>query len=105
MSDAKLFTAIYIPKTPFVNGVLKPQKTKKYNFELLENEKIADTLYHFIYKKDEKQIHSFYYIGDLEDVWEKYLFVENNDLYDDFVSQFWGGGQRYGEEPKELQRI
>ncbi|UOE56434.1 hypothetical protein [Cytobacillus oceanisediminis] len=28
---------------------------------------------------------------------EKYLFVENNDLYDDFVSQFWGGGQRYWE--------
>lgn len=23
--------------------------------------------------------------------------MENNDLYDDFVSQFWGGGQRYWE--------
>jgi hypothetical protein len=35
MSDAKLFTAAYFPKTPFVNGVLKPKKTKKYHFELL----------------------------------------------------------------------
>ncbi|WP_108671796.1 hypothetical protein [Peribacillus acanthi] len=97
MSDVKLFTAIYIPETPFVNGVLKPKKTKKLNFELLESKKIADTLYHFIYKKDEKQIHSYYYIGDLEDALERYLFVESNDLYDDFVSQFWGGGQRYWE--------
>jgi hypothetical protein len=97
MSDEKLFTAIYIPETPFVNGVLKPKKTKKNNFKLLESEKIADTLYHFIYKKDEKQIHSYYYIGDLEDVLERYLLVENTDLYHDFVSQFWGGGQRYWE--------
>lgn len=97
MSNIRLFTAIYIPETPFVNGVLKPKKTKKNNFGLLESEKIADTLYHFIYKKDEKQIHSYYYIGDLEDDLERYLFVESNDLYDDFVSQFWGGGQRYWE--------
>lgn len=97
MSDVKLFTAIYIPETPFVNGGLKPKSTKKNNFDLLESEKIADTLYHFIYKKDEIQIHSYYYIGDLEDALERYLFVENNDLYDDFVSQFWGGGQRYWE--------
>lgn len=86
MSDAKLFTAIYIPETPFVNGVLKPKSTKKSNFDLLESEKIADALYHFIYKKDEIQIHSYYYIGDLEDDSERYLFVENNDLYDDYVS-------------------
>jgi hypothetical protein len=97
MSNVKLFTAIYIPETPFVNGVLKPSKAKKYNFELLESNKIADTLYHFIYKKNGKQIHSFYFIGDLEDELERYLFVENNDLYDEFVSQFWGGGERYWE--------
>ncbi len=97
MSNVKLFTAIYIPETPFVNGVLKPSKAKKYNFELLESNKIADTLYHFIYKKNDKQIHSFYFIGDLEDELERYLFVENNDLYDEFVSQFWGGGERYWE--------
>lgn len=28
MSDVKLFTAIYIPETPFVNGGLKPKSTK-----------------------------------------------------------------------------
>ncbi|MBT2617361.1 MULTISPECIES: hypothetical protein [unclassified Bacillus (in: firmicutes)] len=95
MSNEKLFTAIYIPETPFVNGVLKPKKAKKYNFELFTNKKIADTLYHFIYKKNDKQIHSFYLIGDLEDELERYLFVENNELYDEFVSQFWGGGERY----------
>ena len=43
MSEIKLFTSIYIPETPFVNGVLKPKKTKKSNFELLESKKIADT--------------------------------------------------------------
>lgn len=96
MANEKLFKAIYIPETPFVNGVLKPKKGKKYNFELLESEKVVNNLYHFIYKRDEKQIHS-YYFEDLEDALERYLFVENNDLYDDFVSQFWGGGQRYWE--------
>ncbi|MGE7907237.1 hypothetical protein ACQKNS_22840 [Peribacillus sp. NPDC094092] len=95
MSNEKLFTAIYIPETPFVNGVLKPKKAKKYNFELSTTKKIADTLYHFIHKKNDKQIHSFYMIGDLEDELGRYLFVENNELYDDFVSQFRGGGQRY----------
>ena len=97
MSNEKLFTAIYIPETPFVNGLLKPKKAKKYNFELLENKKIANTLYHFIYKKSEKQIHSYYFIGDMEYKFERYLFVENNNLYDEFVSQFWGGRQRYSE--------
>lgn len=102
MLDTKLFTAIYIPETPFVNGVLKPKKTKKNNFELLESKKLADTLFHFIYKKGEKQIHSYYYIVDLEDPLERYLFVESNDLYDDFVSQFWGGGQRYWESGMDI---
>jgi hypothetical protein len=97
MSDYKLCTAIYIPETPFIKGVLKPKEAKKYNFELLTNKKIEDSLYHFIYKKNDKQIHSFYFIGDLEDELERYLFVENNSLYDDFISQFWGGGQRYWE--------
>jgi hypothetical protein len=41
MSNVKLFTAIYIPETPFVNGLLKLSKAKKYNFELLESNKIV----------------------------------------------------------------
>ncbi|MBT2681966.1 hypothetical protein J7E38_23685 [Bacillus sp. ISL-35] len=96
MANEKLFTAIYIPGTPFVNGVLKPKKAKKYNFELLKTKKVVSNLYHFIYIRDEKQIHS-YYFEDLEDDLERYLFVENNDIREDFVSQFWGGGQRYSE--------
>ncbi|MEC0277046.1 hypothetical protein [Peribacillus frigoritolerans] len=96
MANEKLFTAIYIPETPFVNGVLKPIKAKKYNFELSGSKKMVSNLYHFIYKRDEKQIHS-YYFEDLEDDLERYLFVENNDLYDDFVSQFRGGGQGIGK--------
>lgn len=101
MANEKLFTAISIPETPFVNGVLKPKKAKKYNFELLVNKKIESNLFHFIYKRDEKQIHS-YYFQNLEDDLERYLFVENNDLYDDFVSQFWGGGQRYWESGMDV---
>lgn len=102
MSNEKLFLAIYIPETPFVDGVVKPKKAKKYNFELFANKKIADTLYHLIYKKNEKQIHSFYFIGDLEDELDRYLFVENNDLYDEFISQFWGGGERYWESGMDV---
>ncbi len=97
MSDAKLFTAIYIPKTLFANGVLKPQKTKKYNFELLENEKIADTLYHFIYKKDEKQIHSFYYIGDLEDVWENICLWKTMIYMTTLFRSFWAVDKGMGK--------
>lgn len=58
----------------------RTKKTKKNNLELLESEKIADALYHFIYKKDEIQIHSYYYIGDLKDALERYLFVFNGDF-------------------------
>ena len=101
MANEKLFTAIYILETPFVNGVLKPKKAKKYNFELFESKKMVSNLYHFIYNRDEKQIHS-YYFEDLEDDLERYLFVEYNDLYDDFVSQFWGGGQRYWESGMDV---
>jgi hypothetical protein len=101
MANEKLFTAIYIPETPFVNGVLKPKKAKKYNFELLVSKKMVSNLHHFIYKRDEKQIHSYYY-KDLEDDLERYLFVENNDLFDNFVSQFWGGGQRYWESRMDV---
>lgn len=101
MANEKLFKAIYIPETPFVNGVLMPKKAKKYHFELSESEKMAKNLYHFIYKREEKQIHSYYFV-DLEDDLERYLFVENNDLYDDFVSQFWGGGQRYWESGMDV---
>jgi len=101
LANEKLFTAIYIPETPFVNGVLKPKKAKKYNFELFESKKMVSNLYHFIYNMDEKQIHN-YYFEDLEDDLERYLFVENNDLYDDFVSQFWGGGQRYWESGMDV---
>lgn len=39
MSKTRLFTAIYIPETPFVNEVLKPKKSKKYNYELVESKK------------------------------------------------------------------
>jgi hypothetical protein len=101
MANEKLFTAIYIPETPFVNGVLKSKKAKKYNFELLESVEVVSNLYHFIYKRDENQIHSYYFVN-LEDDLERYLFVENNDLYDDFVSQFWGGGQRYWESGMDV---
>ncbi|MEY8192196.1 hypothetical protein AB4X15_21400 [Peribacillus simplex] len=101
MANEKLFTAIYIPETPFVNGVLKPKKAKKYNFELSGNKKMVSNLYHFVYKRDEKQIHC-YYFEDLEDDLLRYLFVENNDLYDDFVSQFRGGGQRYWESGMDV---
>ena len=51
MANEKLFTSVYIPDTPFVKGVLKPRKEKKYNFRLLEGKKIESNLYHFIYKK------------------------------------------------------
>lgn len=54
---------------------------------------MVDPLYYFIYKKDEKQLHSYYFIGGLEDALKRYLFVENNDLYDDFVS--------YGEQTEQ----
>ncbi|MFY0760578.1 hypothetical protein AB1K32_17120 [Metabacillus dongyingensis] len=97
MADVRLFTAIHIPETPFVNEIVRPKKIKKYKYELAESKKIADTLFHYIYKKEEKQLHCYYLIADLEDALERYLFVENNDLYDDFVSRFWGGGQRYWE--------
>lgn len=99
MANEKLFTAIYTSKTPFVNGVLKLKK--KYKFKLLDSKKIVNNLYHFIYKRDEKQIHSYYFV-DLENKLERYLFVENNDLYDDFVSQFWGGGQMYWESGMDV---
>jgi hypothetical protein len=47
MSEAKLFTVIYIPDTPFVNGVLRPKKAREFNFRLMESEQLADTLYHY----------------------------------------------------------
>ncbi|MDM5317864.1 hypothetical protein QUF49_17775 [Fictibacillus sp. b24] len=101
MANIKLFRAIYIPETPFVNGVLKPKKARKYKFELLKSEKVVNNLYHLIFKKDEKLIHS-YYFENIEDELERYLFVENNELYDDFISQFWGGGQRYWESGMDV---
>ncbi|MGM7680550.1 hypothetical protein ACSVDA_00220 [Cytobacillus sp. Hm23] len=97
MSNTDLFTAIYIPETPFVNGLLKPKRAKKFKFKISKTEKIAETLYHYLYKKEDMQIHCYYFIGDLDDKLERYLFVENNALYDEFISQFWGGGQRYWE--------
>jgi hypothetical protein len=101
MANIKLFRAIYIPETLFVNGVLKPKKTRKYKFELLKSEKVVNNLYHLIFKNDEKLIHS-YYFENIEDELERYLFVENNELYDDFISQFWGGGQRYWESGMDV---
>lgn len=96
MSHKKLFIALSIPKTPFVNGALGIKKTKKYKnkYELVESEKLADTLYHLIYKKDEIIFHCYYYIGDLDEKYERYLFVKNNDLYRNFMTQFLG---RYRE--------
>ncbi|MGM9929973.1 MAG: hypothetical protein ACI35P_18695 [Bacillus sp. (in: firmicutes)] len=97
MSNEKLFTAIYIPETPFINYILRPKMEKRHHFELVMNEKMTNTLFHFLYKKNASYIHCFYFIGDIESESERYLFVENNDLYHEFVGQFWGGGQRYWE--------
>jgi len=92
VANEKLFTAVYIPDTPFVKGVLKPRKEKKYNFRLLEGKNIESNLYHFIYKKGEQLIHSYYFKDLRTDSLGKNLFVENNALYDDFISQFSGKG-------------
>ncbi|MFJ8263858.1 hypothetical protein ACIQ4I_18280 [Rummeliibacillus sp. NPDC094406] len=67
MANEKLFTAIYIPKTPFINGRLKPSKEKKYHFKLTESQKMGDFLYHFIYERGGKPIHSYYYVEDPKD--------------------------------------
>lgn len=91
MSNEKLFTAIYIPETPFIDEKLK---INNHSFELIKSTKISDVLYHFIYKKNNEEIHTFYFNGD-EDEKDKTLFIENNQLYDKFKDQFWGGGQRY----------
>lgn len=87
MSDAKLFTAIYIPDTPFQDEKLKPKRAKKFNFKLEKSERLADTLYHFVYRKDGEQILCFYIVDDWKGPY-RYLFVENNDLFDEFTSQF-----------------
>jgi hypothetical protein len=97
MADARLFMAIYIPETPFVNEIVRPKKLKKHNYELAENKKIDNTLFHYIYKKDAKQLHCYYLIADPDDALERYLFVENNELYGDFISRFRDRGSRYWE--------
>ncbi|MBH0171531.1 hypothetical protein [Fictibacillus sp. 18YEL24] len=104
MANVKLFSAIYIPVTPFVNGVLKPKKAKKYKFESLKSEKVVNNLYQLIYKRDDKLLYN-YYFENIEDELERYLFVENNELYDNFISQFWGGGQRYWKSGMDVFRF
>lgn len=102
MSDVKLFTAIYIPETPFVNGGLKPKSTKKNNFDLLESEKIADTLYHFIYKKDEIQIHSYYYI---ESGMDTYLDIYSPETVLEQLNQAYKNRFYEEDEPTPLCHI
>lgn len=98
LANEKLFTAIYIPKTPFINGRLKLSKENKYHFKLIESKKMGDILYHFIYERGGKIIHSYYFVNDPKDKTDRYIFVENNELYKDFIAQFSGKSQDYGEE-------
>lgn len=95
MADAKLFTAIHIPGIPFVNEIIRPNKLKKHNYQLAENKKITDSLFHYLYKKDAKELHCYYLIADPDDALERYLFVENNELYHDFLSRFRDGQRQY----------
>jgi len=95
MTNAKLFTAIYIPYTPFQDEVLKPKNARKFKFKLEESELLETTLYRFVYSKNEKQIICFYIVDDWEDPY-RYLFVENNELYDEFTSQFGVAGVQGG---------
>lgn len=92
MSNVKLFTPIYIPDTPFVNEQLNPKKAKKFNFELLESNRLSDKVYHFVYCKEEKTIHCFYIVEEWTEP-ERLLFIENNELYDEFTSQFGREGE------------
>ncbi|MGG3857135.1 hypothetical protein ABET41_04040 [Metabacillus fastidiosus] len=92
MLDQRLFTPIYIPETPFVSEQLKPKEAKKYNFELKNSESLSDNVYHFIYRKGEKLINCFYVVEDWEEP-EPLLFIENNELYDEFTSQFGREGE------------
>lgn len=93
-----MFVAIYIPDTPFQDGKLKPKRAKKFNFKLEESERLADTLYRFVYSKNGEQILCFYIVDDWEGPY-RYLFVENNELYGEFTSQFGTAGVQggYGE--------
>ncbi|GAE36310.1 hypothetical protein [Halalkalibacter akibai] len=95
MSNAKLFKAIYIPDTPFQDEKLKPKKAKKFNFKLEESVRIADTLYRFVYRNNGRQIICFYIVADWKGPY-RYLFVEDNELFNDFTSQFGVKGVRGG---------
>ncbi|MFS0600327.1 hypothetical protein AB1L16_27020 [Peribacillus frigoritolerans] len=92
MVDKKLFTPIYIAETPFVNGQLKPKKAKKSIFELQNSAALNDNIYHFTYRKGEKLIHCFYVVENWDEP-ERFLFIENNELYDEFTSQFGSEGE------------
>ncbi|MTH54933.1 hypothetical protein GKZ89_16140 [Bacillus mangrovi] len=82
----KLFTAIGVSHLSFSDGKLIKKKYRK--FELTKTEKLTDSLYHFIFQKENMPIHSYYFIvDDLET--ERYLFVENNEYYKDFCKQFF----------------
>lgn len=88
MKNKKLFLTIFIPNTSFQDGELKPRLAHKFNFKLEESNCMTETLSHFVYSKNEEYIHSFYYFPDPENENERYLFIENNHLYDEFVSPF-----------------
>lgn len=97
MSNKILFTPIYIANTPFIDGQLKPKYVKKYNFKIENSELLSNSVYHFVYGKDGKLIHCFYVVEDWEEP-ERILFIENNELYDEFTKQFGreGEGELHG---------
>ncbi|WP_409292984.1 hypothetical protein [Peribacillus sp. SCS-37] len=98
MKDPKLFKAIYIPDTPFQDEKLKPKRAKKYNFKLVGSDRLGDTLYRFVYSKNGEQILCFYIVDDWKGPY-RFLFIEYNELYGEFTSQFGRRGvpRGYGE--------
>lgn len=95
MTNTKFFKAIYIPDTPFQDGKLKPKKAKKFNFKLEESERLANTLYRFVYSLNGERILCYYIVDDWKGHY-RYLFVEYNELYDKFTSQFGVEGVQGG---------
>lgn len=95
MSNVKLFKAIYIPDTPFQNENLKPKNASKFNFKLRESERLADTLYRFVYINNGKEILCFYIVDDWDGPY-RYIFVEDNELYGEFTLQFGVEGVQGG---------
>jgi hypothetical protein len=92
MLKQKLFTPIYIADTPFINGQLKPKKAKKYDFKIHNSEHLNNSVYHFVYSKGDKLIDCFYVVEDWQEP-DRLLFIENNELYDEFTKQFGREGE------------